>query len=389
MAECLLKLGQEDAAQKRMVQASDLRKQHGLLPNALLAGRVQSGSGQATIERRITAAASEAEEDPAYWSERAQYYRGRQEPDREEEALKRALSLTRPQPPPNRRDKGYTDSRSRVLSDYVQFLSQQKREHEAVRLLRQELADAPALAESSARAAYLLAFHFDKQLQADDPVLWNWLGTRPVWGHPEERLLWRMLENAAIEAHPVPTPTRPPAQAWRTPEKIAQDLEQHFRRAEKLVANGHFSRAFTLGWIMNRLQFPKRSIPLLQRAVATATDDEARQRANFALLESLLDTGAWQKAEAIFDQAARQLTGREIPQWHSRLALAAAREGHKADALRLWFRTANASPMALRGLEELARLGLREDLLAFYRAMQKEMPASQAPVRALGLLEAR
>jgi hypothetical protein len=106
-------------------------------------------------------------------------------------------------------------------------------------------------------------------------------------------------------------------------------------------------------------------------------------------MEPLLDTGAWQAAEAVFDQAARQLTGREIPQWHSRLALAAASEGHKADALRLWFRTANASPMALRGLEELARLGLREDLLAFYRAMQKEMPASQAPVRALELLEAR
>lgn len=389
MAECLLKLDQADAAQERMVEAADLRKQYGLLPNALLAGRVQSASGQATIERRITAAASASEDDAAYWSERAQYYRGRKEPDREEEALKQALSLTRPQPTPERRDKGYTDSRRRVLSDYVQFLSRQKRGDEAVRLLRQELADAPALAESSARAAYLLAFHFDKQLKADDPVLWNWLASRPVWGHPEERLLWRMLENAAIEAHAAPTPTRPPTQAWRMPEKIAQDLEQHFRRAEKLAGNGHFSRAYTLGWIMNRLQFPQRSIPLLERATATATDDEARQRASFALLESLLDTGAWQEAEVIFDRAAQQLTAREIPQWHSRLALAAAREGHKADALRLWFRTANVSPMALRGLDELARLGLRDDLLAFYRAMQKEMPASQAPVRALELLMAK
>jgi hypothetical protein len=43
---------------------------------------------------------------------------------------------------------------------------------------------------------------------------------------------------------------------------------------------------------------------------------------------------------------------------------------------------ANVSPTTMGGLAELAKLGLRDDLAAFYRVMQKEMPASHAPARA-------
>jgi hypothetical protein len=75
-----------------------------------------------------------------------------------------------------------------------------------------------------------------------------------------------------------------------------------------------------------------------------------------------------------------------MPAWHSRLALAAAGDGQKTDALRLWVRTANASPPDLRGLAQLASLGLRDDLIAFYRAMRRELPASHAPTRALKVL---
>jgi hypothetical protein len=364
VAECLLNLGRTDAAQLRMVEAADLRERNGLRGNPLLAGRVQAESGQRTIERRIVEAEKKSDQEPEYWRERAQYFRGRKEADREEAALKQGLSLTKPQSPPDRPGKGHADWRSWLLSDYARFLAGHGRESEAVALLRQELAEAPAVAESSVRAASLLAFDFSKQVSAEDAVLWNWLANRPAWAYPEERLLWRMLENAPKET-----------------------LDRHFTRAEKLAAGGDPNRAHTLGWIMNRLQFPKRSLPLLKHAVATAHDEELKQRAAFALLESFLDTGNWKDAEAIFPEAARRLTAQEIPQWHSRLALAAARDGAKADALRLWFRTANVSPTATGGLAELARLGLREDLVAFYQAMQKEMPASRAPDRALKLLQ--
>ena len=389
MAECLLKLGQAQAAQQKLVEAADIREQHNLRPNALLAGRVQAESGRRTIEPRLTEAEKKSENEPEYWRERAMYFRGRQESDQEEQALRKALSLTKPKPRPEHASKGYADLRAMALADYVDFLARHGRAQEAVALLHQEITDAPATTVSSEKAAHLLAFDFNKQINAEDAVFWNWLANRPAWGFTEERLLWRMLERAADPALAVSTPIVPPTPRQRTPEKVPNErLHRAFTRAETLVESGGANRAYTLGWIMNRMGFPKRSLPLLKAAVEKATDEELKQRASFALLESYLDRGAWKEAEAIFPEASRELTTSEIPQWYSRLALIAARDGSKADALRLWHRTANFAPTAVGGLTQLASLGLRDELVAFYRAMQKEMPGSHAPVRALDLLDA-
>jgi hypothetical protein len=62
----------------------------------------------------------------------------------------------------------------------------------------------------------MLAMDFGKHVSGNDAVPWAWLAKRPVWEDPEERLLWRMLENA--------------------PES---ELGQHFDRAENLVGNGN------------------------------------------------------------------------------------------------------------------------------------------------------
>lgn len=43
--------------------------------------------------------------------------------------------------------------------------------------------------------------------------------------------------------------------------------------------------------------FPYRSLPLLKVAVEKTTDQELKQPASFAVLESYLDTGAWKEAE--------------------------------------------------------------------------------------------
>jgi tetratricopeptide (TPR) repeat protein len=87
LAECLLKLGRKDEAQKWMVEAADIRKEHDLGLNALFAGQVQAESGRRTLEGRIREEETKSESDPRYWRERARYYRGRNEPGREEEAL--------------------------------------------------------------------------------------------------------------------------------------------------------------------------------------------------------------------------------------------------------------------------------------------------------------
>ena len=80
LAECLTHLGEADAAQAYIVEAADLREEHGLQRNAYLAGRVQDLSGQREIERRIREQEGKSRDDPQYWLERAAYYRGRKQP---------------------------------------------------------------------------------------------------------------------------------------------------------------------------------------------------------------------------------------------------------------------------------------------------------------------
>jgi tetratricopeptide (TPR) repeat protein len=185
MAECLLNLGRNDAAQQAMVEAADIREQHGLGRNALLAGRTQAASGESTIEGRIIEAESKSENDPEYWRERALYFRGQQEFDREEEALKKGLSLTKPEIAPQQPGRRQAGWRSWLLSDYAHFLARHRSPNEAVALLRRELADAPAMAESAVKAAHLLAFEFRNQAMPATRCFGNGWRTGPSGGIPK------------------------------------------------------------------------------------------------------------------------------------------------------------------------------------------------------------
>ncbi|UCD53053.1 MAG: hypothetical protein JSW27_10510 [Phycisphaerales bacterium] len=366
MAECLLKMGRKDQAQKWTVEAADIRERHDLGLNALFAGQVQAASGQRVIESRIKEEERKSEHDPEYWRKRAQYYRGRNEPHQEEQALRRGLALTTPRAEPERQSKGHMDRRRWLLADYAHFLARTNRPAEAVALLRQELEHAPATSESTKRAGRLLAFDFAKHLSEDDEVLWTWLANRPKWEHTEKRLLWRMLERAERD-----------------------DLDRHFLRAEELANERDPSRAYTLGWTMNRMQFPKRSIPLLEYAAETAHDDESKERARFTLFESCLDIGDWRRAEQLFPEASKRLTPREVPEWYSRIAVVAAAAGKKVDAMRIWKAVANVNPAELAVLGDLVKYGLRGELMAFYDEMAKRMPSSEIPAKALRALEER
>ena len=365
LAGCLLNLGEEEKAQTWMVEAANIRKKHNLGRNALFAGQVQAASGQRIIEGRIKEEEN-AQNDPQYWRERAQYYRGRNEPRQEEEALLKGLSLTTPQPKPERPSRRHLDWRGCLLSDFARLLAREKRTAEAVTLLRKEIDEAPATSASSKMAACLLAFDFEKQVTVDDEILWHWLGNRPKCEGTEERLLWRMLESANRD-----------------------DLDKHFNRAEALVVGNDPSRARTLGWIMNRMHFPKRSIPLLRYAVENADEKELRETSQFTLFESYLDTGDWKRAEEVFPTAAKNLTPKELPEWYSRIAVTAAKAGAKTDAMRLWRRVANLSPSQIDGLETLVDAGLGDELKDFYREMRKNIPSSEVPARALTVLEKR
>lgn len=364
MAECLLAMDRNDEAQTRMAEAADIRARHNLGLNALLAGRVQQASGQRVIEGRIQEEQAGSEDDPEYWRERAGYYRGCNEPALEEEALKKGLALTTPQPAPERPSKGYVDYRRWLLSDYAFFLKRMDRIPDAVSLLHSELEQAPASSASAEGAANLLAFEFPTYLKTGDEVLWTWLARRPKWEHTEERLLWRMLENSPRDV-----------------------LDGFFSRAEEIAREQDPSRSYTLGWIMNRMDFARRSVPLLEFAVEHAPEGELRGRAVFTLFESCLDTGDWKRGEEIFPEAAGRLTSTEVPAWYGRLAVAAATAGAKTDAMRLWRAAANIDLTQLEGLSGLVRAGLRAELVDFYTEMAERIPSSQVPGQALKMLQ--
>jgi tetratricopeptide (TPR) repeat protein len=363
MAQCLLKLNRNDEAQKRMVEAADIRKEHNVSGNMLLAGQVQQASGARVIEGRVKEEEKKSEDDPAYWSERAEYYRGRKDASQEEEALKKGLSLTTPRLEPDQPMKNRPYMRSWLLGEYALFLKRQKRTEEAVNLLEEEILHAPADSLSALRAASLMATEFPERLRVGDEAFWSWLANRAKWEYTEEPVLWRMLEKAPNT-----------------------ELDKHFARAEAMAMDKDPSRAHTLGWIMNRMHHAQRSIPLLQYAIQKAPDAEFRKRATFTLLESYLDTGNWRGAEQVFPEACQHLTAAEAPEWWARIAVIAANAGAREDALRIWKSVANLNLTATNGLSQLANAGLKDELVAFYRDMQKRLPTSEAPAKALKVL---
>jgi tetratricopeptide (TPR) repeat protein len=366
LSECLLALGDKTKAQRLMEEAVVLRRERHVGENMQFAGQVQAETGARVIESTILAEQKKSEDDPQYWLERAAYYQGRNEAAPEEEAYRKAFALTAPQPRPAHPGKGFADFRSNVISNLNRFLTEHQREDEAVALLLKELQDSPADSVSTERAAHLIAFEHRERIAPDEDAYWRWLGNRPTWSHTEERLLWELLKRV-------------------DPPK----LDSYFTRAENMSANADPSRNKALGWIMNRMNSAARAIPLLQDAVARLADKEQRDSTQFTLFESYLDTGDWQRAEAIFPEASRHLTSQEIPSWLGRIAVAAARAGAKTDALRIWKTVVNVNPCFLGALDDLARADLTAELRGYYTELSERLPSSVAPARALKVLSDR
>ena len=365
IADLMLKMGKNKEAQEWMVKAADIRKEKKLGMNAFFAGQVQGGSQQRVIEERIKKEEKVSKDSPEYWNKRAQYYRGRKEADKEEEALLKALALTVPKEKPDKTYKGYRDKRGRTLNNYISFLMREKRLHEAEGLLRKEIKEAPPKSDSSITAVIRLRSNFKKNISVDDELLWLWLSAQPKLGYAGQRLLRQMLENA---------------------EK--KDLKQHFDRAEKLIGT-NVDDLYELGWVMNRLGFPERSISLLKIAEAKERKEENqhRGRAAFALFESYLDIGDWKAAENLFPEASRRLTAGELPKWYGKVAVKAAKAGAKKDAMRIWKKVANVAPYNEDGLDDLVKAGLKDELKKFYLQMQKKMPDSDMPAKIIVVLE--
>lgn len=379
MSKCLLNLGMKEQAQKMMVEAADISKEYGLSLNAIFAGQIQAESGQRVIEDRILEEEKLSEDDPKYWQKRADYYRGRNEVIQEEYALKKGLALTTPQIEPEKGVKRSVGLRSFLLNRYASFLKRQNRSEDAVELLLKEISETPANSESAIQAVYLMAHEFNKLNSVDEEVLWTWLEKRTKWEYHEEGLLYQMLKN-----------TVPAERAFKrgiSENNISEMLDKNFSRAEKLSFNNDPTRACILGGIEKSLGFPKRSIALLKSAYENAKEKELKEKSAFNLLESYLDTDNWKSAEEIFPEAVKRLTYKEITDWYSRVAIAAAKSGAKEDAMRIWRNVANLYPAMFELMNGLVKYGLKEDLKDFYLKMQQKMPSSEVPAKARSILE--
>lgn len=366
LAECLLKSGQIDEAQKWILEA---REKNHLETDAQLAGRVEAAGGEQVVQEQIKAEEKISETDPQYWRKRAEFFRGRNDPAEEEEALKKGFALTKAQPEPARMGKrsGTPDWRASLLSDYAHFLVREKRKDEALAMLHKEIAESPA-SGSASRAVDMLLFDYpfktEKQPSPDDKVMWAWLDNQAKWENREERLLGQMLGNANKE-----------------------DFDKYFTRAEKLVFGGDPSRAYSLGCIENHMRFPQRSLTLLKYATGKTQDDRLKEEATYTLFGVCLDAGDWKGADAVFPNVCRRLGSyKRMADTYSNVAVIAAKEGAKADAMRIWRRVANLNLLQTDGLDELVQAGLKNELIAFYLDIQKAIPASDIPAKMLEIL---
>lgn len=357
LAECYQKTGQSKQAQGMLLQLS--KESGGQAPTyalSQLAGQIQATTPTRPLEQQIKAAEAKNEDSIDYWRGRADYYRGRKEVEQERSAWLRALKLAK-----SKQDQSAQFYLPIIVSSYANFLRNNENVQAAVNFIWSEF-DSNSNVEFRTKLVRDLEQSFETDqtgyLSPSDGRLWQLLKQINNWSYTEERILWRMARNAK-----------------------ADQRQQLWKRAEDLALR-NASREFTLGWIMNRCQEAKRSIPLLQEA-CKSNDKDLKPRALFTLFESFLDVSDWRRAEEIWPVASLQLTSEEKPDWLSRIAIAAARSGDKDNSLRLWRLKDSIDLSAINNLDEMVKYGMKDKLVNYYQDLKKSKPASSIPGEAL------
>ena len=284
---------------------------------AELAGQVQAATGARVIEGRILEQEEAKSDTPEYWVERGEYYEGRGEHVEAEAAFAQALQLS-PLDPQEPRFKDTSFRRSLALGRYVRYLRGQQREADALALIYREFDAVAADSEYAQRLVNELWHGSSDELTVDNARLWTWLAASATWEHLEERVLYRIAERAGPSHR---------GDADRRGEVWAKALP--------LAKGADASRATVLGWVMTRHHADAEAVPLLRDAIARLNDDDAKQRATFTLFEAYLTLGDAKQAMALWPEARRRLTPREVPAWLGRMLEAAEGSGDAATAAEL------------------------------------------------------
>ncbi|MBZ0186440.1 MAG: hypothetical protein K8F91_09355, partial [Candidatus Obscuribacterales bacterium] len=365
LARAYQKAGESLKAQEILVKLNKESK-GGLPVYALsqMAGQVQVSTPKKSLENQIKASEKENKSSYDYWLGRASYYTGRKDYKSADHAFEKALSLTAPGSKP---EASTLNERQMVVSSFERYLWNQGKEDEAISFLFKEFDSIPDV-EFRRRLIYLIWHHDSpkkRYVSAEDGRLWKLLSDSRDWGFTEEKILWRMLENASADTRD---------QYWAKAENLARS-----KGAEP-------AREQPLGWIMTRMGESQRAIPLLEDASKRIQDKHKRGSATFALFEAYLDTRNWRKAESVWPEVAAYLSASEISDWAGRLSLCTARAGAHKDALRLWKKKDEIDRTDLRHLDELANSGFKADLTGYYRSLALKSKDSTYADKALEIL---
>ncbi len=351
MAQRYQTLGQSTMAQKLLVELSAEQKKSPLPSLALsqLAGQVQSQMPTKPLEKLIYKAEPDNKNNFNYWLGRAKYYTGRKDDGQVRDCYNKALTLVPLMPGA---DEAQCFNRSLVVSDLANYLRKYAQTTaEADHLLWREFEEHPMLAYRTRLINTTITSDGfrDRMVKATDERLWQHLMETKSWGYAEEHLLMYMFSSVPINE--------------RTPFWI---------KATKLAGRDG-SREGTLGWVMTRYEASQRAVPILKLACASLSGEQ-KTRAQFTLFEAYLHLNDWRNAESIWPQARQQLTLHELAPFFSQVALAAARAGDKKEAMRLWQQKDSIDCTALMHLDEMAKAGMKSELLQYYATVERGNP---------------
>jgi hypothetical protein len=310
-----------------------------------------------------------------YWLERASYYHGRREYDRERDSYRQALVALRA--------KGDDDAalieRFKVVQSFAFFLDERNNRKEDKReleeLLTNELSSVPPETNYAFQVARLIT---RSQLELDD-LRNSLLANRPsflarVLGARSE---WQLDEAALIKAtvHREQVPSDLKEKIWTNLESVVRELGS--------------TRTYFLAEAMQDSNEWHRAIPLWRRYIEHASPanwEGYKADAAAKLFTAYCRTKQWQAAEKLLF-AQPDWFWRVLPKALAEVAVVAAQQNAIDDAMRLWRLSTNLDRRNLENLPQLAQTKAKLHLVAMYLKMKKEDPLSTIPDLALRVLQ--
>ncbi len=335
-----------------------------------LAGATQGASGQRVIETGILRDEASRRTSAEYWLERAMYYDGRQEYERERDSFREGL-IALSETPRNPRTDG---DRLKLVSRYAYFLGDHDdKRPELEKLLRAELNNANPESDYAFQIARLITQSEldlndlrDTLLARQPKLLARMLGRHEEWTNEESGFIEDVTDRESV---------------------TAEEKDKIWSALESLVSSPGSTRAFRLAEAMANSDAWRRAIPLLRGYVEQRPPSREWDSGSFAyLLDAYFQIEDWQSAEKYLF-AKKEILWRSMPGALARIAMIAAQRGAYNDAIRLWRLSANLDRRNLQSLSLLAQTGAKPHLITMYSQMKKDDPQSVIPDRALRLLQ--